>query len=96
MNDSVKNKPATFNLNQHMARMLMSEPFFASLSRRIDKKEDLSGDQLDNLSDYFKSLPSEAAMKLWSVVGQASEKNAIGLHGRSGDFLIKMLAGDNS
>ena len=34
--------PSTFNLNQHMARMLMSEPFFASLSRRIDKKEDRS------------------------------------------------------
>ena len=34
--------PSTFNLNQHMARLLMSEPFFASLSRRIDKKEDRS------------------------------------------------------
>ena len=32
----------TFDLNQHMARLLMSEPFFASLSRRIDKKEDRS------------------------------------------------------
>ncbi len=30
----------TFDLNQHMARLLMNEPFFASLSRRIDKKED--------------------------------------------------------
>jgi len=58
--------------------------------------EELSAEQLDNLSEYFKSLPSEAAMKLWSVVGRASEKNAIGLHGRSSDFLIKMLAGDNS
>ena len=26
-----------FNLNMHTARLLMSEPFFASLSRRIDK-----------------------------------------------------------
>jgi len=44
MNDSVKTQPApeTFDLNQHMARLLMSEPFFASLSRRIDKKEDRS------------------------------------------------------
>ena len=32
----------TFDLNQHMARLLMNEPFFASLSRRIDKKEDRS------------------------------------------------------
>ena len=30
-------KPAPFNLNMHTARLLMSEPFFASLSRRIDK-----------------------------------------------------------
>jgi len=26
-----------FNLNMHTARLLMQEPFFASLSRRIDK-----------------------------------------------------------
>jgi len=32
------NKPATpFNLNMHTARLLMREPFFAALSRRIDK-----------------------------------------------------------
>ena len=30
--------PSTFNLNQHMARLLLDEPFFASLSRRIDKR----------------------------------------------------------
>ena len=29
------NKP--FNLNMHTARLLMREPFFAALSRRIDK-----------------------------------------------------------
>ena len=27
----------TFNLNLHAARLLMREPFFAALSRRIDK-----------------------------------------------------------
>ena len=26
-----------FNLNMHTARLLMREPFFAALSRRIDK-----------------------------------------------------------
>ena len=31
------NKPAPFNLNMHTARLLMREPFFAALSRRIDK-----------------------------------------------------------
>ena len=29
----------TFNLNTHTARLLMDEPFFASISRRIDKTE---------------------------------------------------------
>jgi len=28
----------TFDLNKHVARLLMNEPFFAALSRRIDKK----------------------------------------------------------
>ena len=27
-----------FNLNIHVARLLMKEPFFAALSRRIDKR----------------------------------------------------------
>ena len=30
-------KPTPFNLNMHTARLLMREPFFAGLSRRIDK-----------------------------------------------------------
>ena len=27
-----------FDLNKHVARLLMDEPFFAALSRRVDKK----------------------------------------------------------
>ena len=30
-------KPTPFDLNKHTARLLMREPFFAGLSRRIDK-----------------------------------------------------------
>lgn len=78
-----------FGINDHCA-------LIEKMEAAGSVKEDLSDDQLGNLADYFKSLPSEAAMKLWSVVGQVSEKNAIGLHGLSSDFLIKMLAGDNS
>jgi len=78
-----------FGINDHCA-------LIEKMEAAGSVKEELSGDQLGNLADYFKSLPSEAAMKLWSVVGQVSEKNAIGLHGLSSDFLIKMLAGDNS
>lgn len=32
-----KNKKANFDLNRHTARLLMDEPFFAALSRRIEK-----------------------------------------------------------
>ena len=32
----MSDKPV-FNLNDHIVRLLMDEPFFASLSRRIDK-----------------------------------------------------------
>ena len=28
----------TFDLNKHVARLLMNEPFFASLSRNVDKR----------------------------------------------------------
>ena len=29
---------ADFDLNQHTARLLLDEPFFAALSRRMDKR----------------------------------------------------------
>ncbi len=32
----------TFDLNKHVHRLLMDEPFFAALSRRIDKRIDKS------------------------------------------------------
>ena len=32
------NTPTTFDLNQHTARLLLDEPFFAALSRRMDKR----------------------------------------------------------
>ncbi len=35
---SEENKPE-FDLNKHTARLLMNEPFFAGLSRRIDKRK---------------------------------------------------------
>ena len=31
-----------FNLNMHVARLLQQEPFFASLSRRIDKRSSIT------------------------------------------------------
>ena len=37
MSDESTKPAAPFNLNMHTARLLMREPFFAALSRRIDK-----------------------------------------------------------
>jgi hypothetical protein len=53
-----------------------------------------------NLGAYFLSLPSEPAMKLWSVVGQTNAELAIALHstevkGKSiGAYLVEILTGE--
>ena len=39
---TVKNQKAPFNLNTHTHRLLSNEPFFAALSRRIDKRASAS------------------------------------------------------
>lgn len=53
-----------------------------------------SKEQLQNLSDWFVTLPSEAAMKLWGVVSaEGFEANVKGLHvAGAGDYLGKILA----
>jgi MoxR-like ATPase len=64
-------------------------------------KEELTQDKVDNLARYFIMLPSEVAMKLWSVMGNGHLNNTIKLHqadvnGNSvSDYLVKILAGDN-
>ena len=42
MTDDANKPAAPFNLNMHTARLLMREPFFAALSRRIDKTSSTS------------------------------------------------------
>ena len=67
-------KTKSFGINEHCAlveKMDASEVF----------KTVLSDEQVQNLANYFVSLPSEAAMKLWSAIGSGSEnKNVIALH----------------
>jgi len=50
----------TFDLNRHVARLLMNEPFFAALSRRIDKRPSTSfataGVRVDPESGYFEMV----------------------------------------
>ena len=86
LDDGKVDKTNDFNINDHCA-------LIEKIEAEDAVKTDLTDAQLDNLTAYFVSLPSEPAMKLWSVVGASSEKNAIGLHTRSGDFLVRILAG---
>ncbi len=61
----------------------------------------LNESEITNLATYFTSLASEPAMKLWTVVGNACQENAIALHsaedanGRKvGSYLVEILTGD--
>ena len=70
----------------------------AALVEKIDASDVLSDDmtieQLDNLSEYFKVLPAEIAMKLWSAVGRnagENKNNIVNFHARVKDTLIPML-----
>jgi len=76
-----------FDINAHAA---MVEKIEASSVLQTQ----LSGDQLDNLAAYFKVLPAEIAMKLWSAIGKVegeNKENIIGFHARVKEALIPML-----
>ena len=86
-------KVADFGINDHTA---LIDKFEASECF----KAELDQDKMDNLARYFITLPSEVAMKLWSVLGNGDINNTIKLHqsevdGESvSDYLVKILAGD--
>ena len=59
-------------------------------------KEEISEEHISNLANYFVSLPSEAAMKLWSVLSLGGvQQNVINFHsandGVVGSHLSKIL-----
>ncbi len=59
-------------------------------------KEEMSDEHISNLADYFVSLPSEAAMKLWTVISTAGiQQNVINFHsannGVVGSHLSRIL-----
>lgn len=81
-----------FGVNEHSA---LVEKFEAT-----DTFENaLPDEQIANIAKYFMTLPSEVAMKLWTVIGQANQDNAIALHGAEVDgqqvsgVLVEMLTG---
>ena len=86
-------KVSDFGINEHTAmveKFEASEIFSAELPR----------DQIDNLAKYFVMLPSEVAMKLWSVLGSGTLENTVNLHQAEIDgqsvsgYLVEILSGN--
>ena len=96
LDDGQVSKTADFGINEHCAlieKMEASDTF----------KDSLEDNQIQNLADYFVLLPSEAAMKLWTVLGKGDNTNVIGLHkATSSDGtkvsarMVQMLTGKDS
>ena len=90
-------KTKKWGINDHSA---MIEKFEASEVF----KEDLTEDQIGNLAEYFVALPSEVAMKLWSVLGDTDNiNNVVALHKaetstgiRVSDHLVEILGGGDA
>ena len=69
---------AAFSLNEHCALVEKIE------AEEICKRE-LTEDEVGNLANYFTTLPSEAAMKLWGVISQGGiQDNVVKFHGANG------------
>jgi len=80
---------AAFSLNEHCA-------LIEKLEAEDTCKEDLSPEHISNLANYFITLPSEAAMKLWTVISTAGvQENVVKFHsandGVVGSHLSKIL-----
>ena len=62
--------------------------------------EKLTEEQVANLAAYFVTLPSEIAMKLWTVMGEGDIDNTVALHQSEVDgtpvstFLVELLTGN--
>jgi len=88
-------KTKDFGINDHCA---LIEKFGAAGT--FD--EVLPTDKMQNVVNYFVTLPSEVAMKLWSTLGAGPQENVVALHkGESADgektvasMMVKMFASD--
>ena len=86
-------KTANFGINDHAALVekMEAEKTFT---------EKLTEEQVANLAAYFVTLPSEIAMKLWTVMGEGDIDNTVALHQSEVDgtpvstFLVELLTGN--
>ena len=89
-------KTSEFTINDHSAlveKMEAVEVF----------SDHLPSDQIQNLANYFVTLPSEVAMKLWTVLGNGEVQNTVDLHqstAASGQsvsaYLVELLTGESA
>lgn len=85
-------KTAEFGINDHAALVEKME------AAKIFG-EPLPAEQVTNLAAYFVTVPSEIAMKLWTVMGEGNVQNTVALHQTEVDgtavssFLVELLTG---
>jgi len=84
-----------FNINDHCALIDKMEAADTFISVLTD-------DQVQNLADYFVTLGSEPAMKMWTAIGKGEQENVIKLHksvATNGEKvatrLVTLLTGNN-
>jgi len=89
-------KTSDFGINEHSALVEKMEAVAAF-------KEKLSDSQVQYLADYFLTLPSEVAMKLWTVLGQGEIENTVALHQATGSdgqavsgYIVELLTGEEA
>lgn len=87
---------ADFGINEHAALITKMEQ-----SKAFEDK--LDADKVQNLANYYITLPSEVAMKLWTILGLGHQSNSVALHqsntsdGRSvSAFLVELLTGEDT
>ena len=91
VNEGKVEKVNDFDINAHAALVEKIEA-----SGVLDSE--MNDSQIENLAEYFKILPAEIAMKLWSTVGKGAgenKNNIVSFHSRIKDILVPMLGGQN-
>ena len=86
-------KTAEFGINDHSALV-------EKMEAEKSFEEVLPVAHVQNLADYFVTLPSEVAMKLWSVMGNGAVENTVALHQAQSDgrsvsaHIVELLTGE--
>ena len=89
-------KTNTFDINEHNA-------LIEKMEATAVFNEVLEASQIQNLANYFVSLPSECAMKLWTVLGAGALDNTTALHQSSSQdgkaissHMVELLTGNQT